>query len=268
MVVQAAGQSVLSALGKDIGLPDNCAPNVNIMFPIIPSEDYPNFFRNLDEERLTEVKVNTSNAEKLWNLGKASEQNKVLVISHQSALSASAEDSGELGVSDKIETESDLSQLVNNRNKKNGFWCPITENIPGAPEAFCNKTGSTVIRSDLPNPEDCKMEITKLWLEYVQNNLKEPAFISIPCLVPGDGEGIPQAFPIAILNVDFDPRDRDFIYRGYHKEWLSVARDLAKDFIILAFHYYTLLRTLRPDKYDLDIKTNVGLWDDFPRRPY
>lgn len=261
-ILKIAGKTVLSALGKDVETQDDSDINVNLMLPIIVNSESPTFFKEVTNSRYEEIKINAENAEILW--GRMTSFRKILLLAFQSSASMN----NHAVINDKTSgaavTDSNLEGLKNNHGKKIGFWVPIDENIPGAPQAFVNKYGSTVIRNDLPEPEDLNNAISKTWLSYINQNIKEPAFISIPCVVSDTEEpNTREKKTIAVLNVDFNPKDEDLIYRGYHELWLINARKMVKPFILLAYHTYILLRILNPDKYKLQIDTGMKIWDEY-----
>ena len=73
---------------------------------------------------------------------------------------------------------------------------------------------------------------------------------------------------VNIPAVDLTPKEEQIIFRGYHKQWLNDARDMAKEFIILAYHSYVLLSVLNPDEYKINIKTNMNVWDHYFNVPF
>jgi len=274
-VLNAAGQAVLSAFGKDIEVEDNCVPKVNIMFPIqVRSENEVNallFHDQITCSRMEELKINDQNARHMWG-NSAAHFGNILLLAFQSY--SSSPNSGDIDLPDCACPDDcichvDGGKLINNLGKKVGFWLPFDKNIPGAPDAFCNKHGGVVIRSDIQPPNSSDSLHKKLWYAYVNNNSKEPAFISIPCIVPDPEDKMPNdKHAIAVLNIDITPTDESIIYRGYHQQWLEDARDMAKDFIIMAYHSYMLLSTINPEKYKLRVYSKIDIWDSYFNLPY
>jgi hypothetical protein len=145
-----------------------------------------------------------------------------------------------------------------------GFWLPLilsrTPRIttPGATQAYYTNKASAVFAEDPPPlGVDLAGASHSQWVEYLNDNLWHPLFISIPISAGSQEQEeatnrrqqqIRSKQPhessqqlLAVLNVNIHPDDADNFYRAYHPEWLALAQQAASPFALEAFKAFQLL---------------------------
>jgi hypothetical protein len=148
-----------------------------------------------------------------------------------------------------------------------GFWVPLLlspngDTLPGAPTALLQRHGSAVFKDDLPDLKPFGAALAHRWRAYIEDNLHERLFVSIPFVAIADN--VLQRDTVAVLNVNAHPPDGHDWNRAYHGEWLDISRKAARPFLQTAMNAMQLIVAVESYRRGARLDVDLGPWHKLP----